>query len=436
MHSDSSHRERGVPGDPRAAPTHRHNVALACGAARAGGVSAAGAAPCAAHAQAHPRAAAAAARQRPAAPRTTRVSYAHARGAGGEGGTLEDMARTPRSRALFCCGLPRAHARTRRAGARSAARSRRLNSAARGREDVGLLTARAESRTQDPGPGLRTTLSSSLCRSTADFRVPTSLDRPREAAAPSPVGCIAWRRALALLAGACCARWAVAARRQHVATRRVRLPAPLSAPWMDAYARTLPAAAAAAPSRSARGACWPLRGVCPAHAACSAAAAPLRRVRLGRPPAASDAGSASGTPAPTAALTEQEELEWQRTITGPRMEAGLDVHRRLHAQAGRHPGYLFQWRAFCERQQRSWQDTRSSEDEAIMAGAQQPHCRAAGRALSAARLAQCSTTKWRRVSSSSRRTRLAGDCTSGRNAGVHDTSARRPHALPCRRALD
>jgi hypothetical protein len=118
------------------------------------------------------------------------------------------------------------------------------------------------------------------------------------------------------------------------------------------------------------------------------------------------------------------------------MEAGLDVHRRLHAQAGRHPGYLFQWRAFCERQQRSWQDTRSSEDEAIMAGAQHPHCRAADRALSAARLAQCSTTKWRRVSSSSRRTRLAGDCTSGRNAGVHNTSARRPHALPRRRALD
>ena len=61
--------------------------------------------------------------------------------------------------------------------------------------------------------------------------------------------------------------------------------------------------------------------------------------------------------------------DWERIISGPRMEAGLDVHRRVHALAGKHAAYMFQWRAFCERQQRSWQAARTVEDEGIIAGA-------------------------------------------------------------------
>jgi hypothetical protein len=78
---------------------------------------------------------------------------------------------------------------------------------------------------------------------------------------------------------------------------------------------------------------------------------------------------AAGVNGATAALSEEEELEWEQTITRPRVEAGTDVHRRVHALAGKHPAYLFQWRAFCERQKRSWLDARSAEDEAILAGA-------------------------------------------------------------------
>jgi len=49
------------------------------------------------------------------------------------------------------------------------------------------------------------------------------------------------------------------------------------------------------------------------------------------------------------------------------MEAGLDVHRRVHVLACKHAAYLFQWRAFCERQGRSFQDTLTDEDEAVLA---------------------------------------------------------------------
>jgi hypothetical protein len=40
--------------------------------------------------------------------------------------------------------------------------------------------------------------------------------------------------------------------------------------------------------------------------------------------------------------------------------------------ACKHAAYLFQWRAFCERQGRSFQDTLSEEDEAVLACACAP----------------------------------------------------------------
>ena len=65
----------------------------------------------------------------------------------------------------------------------------------------------------------------------------------------------------------------------------------------------------------------------------------------------------------------QDSPEWERIIAAPRLEAGLDVHRRVHALAARNASYLFQWRAFCQRQARDWQASRSTEDEAVLAGA-------------------------------------------------------------------
>ena len=59
-------------------------------------------------------------------------------------------------------------------------------------------------------------------------------------------------------------------------------------------------------------------------------------------------------------------------MAGPRMEAGLDVHRRVHVLACKHAAYLFQWRAFCERQGRSFQDTLTDDDEAVLASACAP----------------------------------------------------------------
>ena len=72
------------------------------------------------------------------------------------------------------------------------------------------------------------------------------------------------------------------------------------------------------------------------------------------------------------ASSEQDELAWERRLAAPRMEAGLDVHRRVHVLASKHAAYLFQWRAFCERQGRSFLDTLSDEDEAVLACACSP----------------------------------------------------------------
>lgn len=68
------------------------------------------------------------------------------------------------------------------------------------------------------------------------------------------------------------------------------------------------------------------------------------------------------------AAQTDEEFELERLMTRPRLVYGLDVHRRLHAMAARNPGYLFQWRAFCERNGLDWKAVVSDEDEALLAG--------------------------------------------------------------------
>lgn len=80
------------------------------------------------------------------------------------------------------------------------------------------------------------------------------------------------------------------------------------------------------------------------------------------------------------------DFEEERLRAAPRLKFGLDgesrlrccaapdhaspVHRRVHVSAGRSLGYLAQWRAFCERQQRDWRDAHSDYDEDDLAGAQ------------------------------------------------------------------
>ena len=102
----------------------------------------------------------------------------------------------------------------------------------------------------------------------------------------------------------------------------------------------------------------------PRRAACRLA--PRLPQRAGLPPARPRRRHAVAA-RPAASSTEQDEIAWERRVAGPRLQDGLDVHRRVHALACRHAAYLFQWRAFCERQGRSWQDTLSDDDEAILA---------------------------------------------------------------------
>ena len=92
-----------------------------------------------------------------------------------------------------------------------------------------------------------------------------------------------------------------------------------------------------------------------AHVSC--AALPRSALRLRRAPPLRVHAAAQDSP------------EWERIIAAPRLEAGLDVHRRVHALAARNASYLFQWRAFCQRQARDWQASCSTEDEAVLAGA-------------------------------------------------------------------
>ncbi len=130
-----------------------------------------------------------------------------------------------------------------------------------------------------------------------------------------------------------------------------------------------------------------LRGAAPraAAAACRGVRAPARPVlRTGHAPetpalqahlsrrrAGGDCASffRARCAAGASAASDDADVEMQRVLAGPRIEAGLDVHRRVHALAGKHPGYLFQWRAFCERQRRDWQDAHGAFDEDILAGA-------------------------------------------------------------------
>ena len=66
--------------------------------------------------------------------------------------------------------------------------------------------------------------------------------------------------------------------------------------------------------------------------------------------------------------TRKEEEDEDDFVAAPRLEAGLDIHRRAHVLAAPHPAYLFQWRAFCERQKADWTKYASDEDEGFLAG--------------------------------------------------------------------
>jgi len=139
---------------------------------------------------------------------------------------------------------------------------------------------------------------------------------------------------------------------------------------------------------------------------------PLRNRRRRR--AVESAGHSSCS-CRAAAPPEEGTEEWEQWLAAPRLEAGLDVHRRLHAAAGRHAAYLYQWRAFCERQQRDWQSAHSDSDEGDLAGALSwPLCRR-WRCLRGS-VAQSSTSSARRACESSRRTRGKGVSPAGPSA--------------------
>jgi hypothetical protein len=72
-------------------------------------------------------------------------------------------------------------------------------------------------------------------------------------------------------------------------------------------------------------------------------------------------------PRAAASASWLEELEYERKMAQPRIEFGTDVHRRVHLIAARSPAYLFQWRAFCERQSRDWRDAHGTFDEDLLA---------------------------------------------------------------------
>jgi hypothetical protein len=107
------------------------------------------------------------------------------------------------------------------------------------------------------------------------------------------------------------------------------------------------------------------------------------------------------------------------------MKFGLDVHRRVHVVAGRSLGYLFQWRAFCKRQDRDWRDAHGDYDEDILAGT------AHSSVLLSANLTflQCFILSWRaRLPSSNTILPLAASMT-GQSAGKHlDSTHQQPVA--------
>jgi hypothetical protein len=135
----------------------------------------------------------------------------------------------------------------------------------------------------------------------------------------------------------------------------------LAAPPCSAAARAWRSAAASSRSNAPRRAAAACAGLALQQPPCAVSVRPWRRRAATARPEAS---------------AEQDELAWERRLAAPRMEAGLDVHRRVHVLACKHAAYLFQWRAFCERQGRSFQDTLSDEDEAVLACACAPALRA------------------------------------------------------------
>lgn len=128
---------------------------------------------------------------------------------------------------------------------------------------------------------------------------------------------------------------------------------------------------------------------------------------------------------------EGDDFEFDRLLTWPRMSAGLNIHRKVHSSAARNPPYLFQWRAFCERNKLDWQNASTDEDEGLLAGAEHGALNRyalcvrmqRGFRLTALPIGQQgSISSWRKASSASKRTPLLGVSTSGRKEGLHTIS--------------
>jgi len=156
------------------------------------------------------------------------------------------------------------------------------------------------------------------------------------------------------------------------------------------------------PPLARAGACYPARSRYPG----GVSRVPVVRLLVRR---------ASEAPLPVSPAGEEDDFALQRLLGGPRIEAGLDVHRRVHLLAGKHPGYLFQWRAFCERQRREWQDAHGAYDEDVLAGTAASRRGAVG--THSSQRPQSSITSWSARSCASRRTRLLAGSRTGRSAG-------------------
>jgi len=64
---------------------------------------------------------------------------------------------------------------------------------------------------------------------------------------------------------------------------------------------------------------------------------------------------------------ERDDMALERRLGGPRLTYGLDVHRRVHAQAVGARGYSMQWKAFCDRAKMDALDGVSEDAEATLA---------------------------------------------------------------------
>lgn len=112
---------------------------------------------------------------------------------------------------------------------------------------------------------------------------------------------------------------------------------------------------------------------CSSYSSPPRVAASSRRIQTRMPSGAAAARSLQLrrrlAPPRAAVDSEEDDYELERLQTWPRMAYGLSIHRMLHTLAARNPGYLFQWRAFAERNKLDWRAVTTDEDEGLLAGA-------------------------------------------------------------------